>query len=94
MFECAFYVALVFQHLRSLRVPGNSIESCSWEGGGLRIALAVDSHIYFANIRPNYKVIEFKSKRKRSCVLSASHNEINFANTSFGKMEMSMTCSF
>ena len=45
-----------FQHLRSLRVPGNSIESCSWEGGGLRIALAVDSHIYFANIRPKYKV--------------------------------------
>ncbi|XP_075255210.1 WD repeat-containing protein 35-like [Convolutriloba macropyga] len=43
------------EHLRSLRVPGNSIESCSWEGGGLRIALAVDSHIYFANIRPKYK---------------------------------------
>lgn len=27
-----------------------------WEGGGLRIGLAVDSFIYFANIRPDYKV--------------------------------------
>lgn len=28
----------------------------AWEGGGLRIALAVDSYIYFANIRLDYKV--------------------------------------
>lgn len=28
----------------------------AWEGGGLRIALAVESFIYFANIRPDYKV--------------------------------------
>lgn len=28
----------------------------AWEGGGLRIGLAVDSYIYFANIRPDYKV--------------------------------------
>lgn len=27
----------------------------SWEGGGLRLALAVDSYIYLANIRPEYK---------------------------------------
>jgi WD repeat-containing protein 35 len=32
------------------------MHSCSWEGGSLRIALAVDSFIYFANIRPDYKV--------------------------------------
>lgn len=31
------------------------MQAC-FEGGGLRIALAVDSFIYFANIRPNYKV--------------------------------------
>eukprot|EP00735_Rhodelphis_limneticus_P010276 TRINITY_DN29_c0_g1::TRINITY_DN29_c0_g1_i1::g.14869::m.14869 TRINITY_DN29_c0_g1::TRINITY_DN29_c0_g1_i1::g.14869 ORF type:complete len:1186 (-),score=401.47,sp/A6N6J5/WDR35_RAT/54.58/0.0,Coatomer_WDAD/PF04053.9/9.8e-05,Coatomer_WDAD/PF04053.9/15,WD40/PF00400.27/9.4,WD40/PF00400.27/7,WD40/PF00400.27/31,WD40/PF00400.27/2.5e+02,WD40/PF00400.27/6.1e+03,WD40/PF00400.27/1.8e+03,eIF2A/PF08662.6/0.00014,eIF2A/PF08662.6/4.8e+02,Clathrin/PF00637.15/2.1e+02,Clathrin/PF00637.15/9.7,Clathrin/PF00637.15/0.0027 len=43
------------QHLRTLKVPGNGIQSLSWEGGGLRIALAVDSFIYFANIRPDYK---------------------------------------
>jgi WD repeat-containing protein 35 len=40
------------QHLRTLRVPGIGINALSWEGGGLRIALAVDSYIYFANIRP------------------------------------------
>lgn len=43
------------QHLRTLRVPGSSINALTWEGGGLRIALAVDSYIYFANIRPDYK---------------------------------------
>jgi WD repeat-containing protein 35 len=43
----------------------------SWEGGGLRLALAVDAYIYLANIRPEYKwafsgnstcVYEFKKK--------------------------------
>lgn len=43
------------QHLRTLKVPGREITAISWEGGGLRIALAVDSFIYFANIRPDYK---------------------------------------
>lgn len=43
------------EHLRTLKVPGKQLTACSWEGGGLRIALAVDSFIYFANIRPDYK---------------------------------------
>eukprot|EP01116_Phalansterium_solitarium_P021577 TRINITY_DN6773_c0_g1_i3.p1 TRINITY_DN6773_c0_g1~~TRINITY_DN6773_c0_g1_i3.p1 ORF type:complete len:1019 (-),score=496.25 TRINITY_DN6773_c0_g1_i3:92-3148(-) len=43
------------RHLRSLKVPGTGINGLSWEGSGLRIALAVDSFIYFANIRPDYK---------------------------------------
>ena len=38
-----------------LKVPGTGINALSWEGGGLRIALAVDAYIYFANIRPDYK---------------------------------------
>ena len=38
-----------------IQVPGKQITSCAWEGGSLRIALAVDSFIYFANIRPDYK---------------------------------------
>mmetsp|Transcript_20542 Transcript_20542/g.58181 ORF Transcript_20542/g.58181 Transcript_20542/m.58181 type:complete len:1228 (-) Transcript_20542:92-3775(-) len=42
------------QHLRTLRVPGSNLRSISWEGSGLRLALAVDSHIFFANIRPDY----------------------------------------
>ena len=43
-------------HLRSLRVPGTSgiVNSLSWEGYGLRIGLAVDSNILFANIQPDY----------------------------------------
>ena len=43
------------EHLRTLKVPGKSITACAWEGGSLRIALSVDSFIYFANIRPDYK---------------------------------------
>lgn len=42
------------QHLRTLRVPGSNLRCISWEGNGLRLALAVDSHIFFANIRPDY----------------------------------------
>lgn len=44
------------QHLRTLKVPGKQMTGVAWEGGGLRIGLAVDSYIYFANIRPDYKV--------------------------------------
>ena len=47
------------EHLRTLKVPGKELKSLSWEGGSLRIALAVDSFIYFANIRPDYKVRSF-----------------------------------
>ncbi|TRY60156.1 hypothetical protein DNTS_003730 [Danionella cerebrum] len=43
------------EHLRTLKVPGKQMTAVSWEGGGLRIGLAVDSYIYFANIRPDYK---------------------------------------
>ncbi|KAG5898787.1 hypothetical protein JTB14_010997 [Gonioctena quinquepunctata] len=48
------------EHLRTLKVPGNSIACCVWEGGSLRVALAVDSFVYFANIRPDYKWCYFK----------------------------------
>lgn len=41
-------------HLRTLKLPGQEITSLSWEGKSLRIALGVDSYIYFANIRPDY----------------------------------------
>ena len=31
------------QHLRTLKVPGGGIQALSWEGGSLRVALAVDA---------------------------------------------------
>uniref|UniRef100_A0A4W2GSW2 WD repeat-containing protein 35 n=2 Tax=Bos indicus x Bos taurus TaxID=30522 RepID=A0A4W2GSW2_BOBOX len=43
------------EHLGTLMVPGKQMSALSWEGGGLKIALTVDSFIYFANIRPDYK---------------------------------------
>lgn len=42
------------QHLRTLKIPGREITGLSWEGRSLRVAMAVDSFIYFANIRPDY----------------------------------------
>lgn len=42
-------------HIKSVKIPGSKIEAFTWEGGGLRICVAVDSFLYFANIRPDYK---------------------------------------
>ncbi|EDV23603.1 uncharacterized protein TRIADDRAFT_50569 [Trichoplax adhaerens] len=42
-------------HLRTLRIPGKKLADLSWDGDGLRLSLAIDSYIYFANIRPDYK---------------------------------------
>ncbi|KAL4456550.1 hypothetical protein ABPG74_000657 [Tetrahymena malaccensis] len=48
-------------HLKTLRVPstGNDkvvgVSGISWEGSGLRIAMAVNQAIFFANIKPDHK---------------------------------------
>lgn len=39
------------EHLRSMRVPGSAISSLAWEGSGLRLALAVESHVFFTSVR-------------------------------------------
>ena len=38
-------------HWKSLRVPGTGINSLSWEGTGLRVSMAVESFMYFANVK-------------------------------------------
>jgi WD repeat-containing protein 35 len=43
------------QHLKTLKVPGTGVAGITWEGTGLRLALAVDSYVFFANVRPDYK---------------------------------------
>jgi len=44
------------QHLRTLRVPSYSgmVNCLTWEGYGLRISLAVDTNVLFANIQPEF----------------------------------------
>lgn len=76
-----------YGHLyRTLKVPGNQITSISWEGKSLRIAMAVDSFIYFANIRPDYqwcyfeKTVVFLSDKSNG--KSNNLNVITFWNTS------------
>ena len=67
------------RHLRTLKLPGAGMSGLAWEGGSLRIALAVESFIYFANIRPDYKWAFFsntlvyaytKPERDDHCVVS------------------------
>ena len=66
---------ILLQILYTLRVPGRNLCAASWEGSGLRIAMAVGPHIYFANIRHDYKwgyfsntiVYSFK-KQDKVCV--------------------------
>ncbi|XP_048515413.1 WD repeat-containing protein 35 isoform X2 [Athalia rosae] len=55
-----FYTPLG-EHVRTLKIPGREVTSCTWEGGSLRVALSIDSHIYFANIRPDYKWTYFSN---------------------------------
>ncbi|CAM9695471.1 unnamed protein product, partial [Phaeothamnion confervicola] len=40
--------------LTLLKVPGPGVSSMAWEGGGLRLALAVEAFVYFANVRPSH----------------------------------------
>jgi len=45
------------KHLRTLKVPCKSsrgIRSIAWDRHSLRLALAVETFIYFANVRPSY----------------------------------------
>uniref|UniRef100_A0A0K0FYV2 ANAPC4_WD40 domain-containing protein n=1 Tax=Strongyloides venezuelensis TaxID=75913 RepID=A0A0K0FYV2_STRVS len=41
--------------LRLLKVPGTNFSSFAFNGNGMKIVLAVDTILYFANIRPKYK---------------------------------------
>lgn len=76
------------QHLRSLKIPGREISSLSWEGKSNRIALGVDSHIYFANIRLDYawcyfnKTIAFiESTNQNHQSMDPSQNVVVFWDT-------------
>jgi WD repeat-containing protein 35 len=71
MFNWRMFFSASSQHLRTLKVPGKNLTACSWEGGSLRIALAIDSFIYFANIRPDYKWCYFSD----TCVYTYSKAE-------------------
>lgn len=41
--------------MRTLRVPNGAMRALSWETRSLRLAIAVDSYIYFANVKPDHK---------------------------------------
>ncbi|XP_052827196.1 WD repeat-containing protein 35 [Octopus bimaculoides] len=41
--------------LRNLKIPSKNLKSFSWDKAGLRLAIASDHLLYFANIKPDYK---------------------------------------
>ncbi|KNE64632.1 hypothetical protein AMAG_09988 [Allomyces macrogynus ATCC 38327] len=49
------------QYLRYLKIPGTTLADLTWEASGLRIALAVDSFIFFCNVHPEYKFAHVRS---------------------------------
>lgn len=63
--------------LRALKIPGNSITSISWDGLSLRLAMTVDSFIFFANIRPQYKWCYIA----RTVVFLNIHTHLEHSNT-------------
>ncbi|RHW72332.1 putative intraflagellar transport protein D4 [Trypanosoma brucei equiperdum] len=46
-------------HMRTLRMNGKFCGGITWEGDGLRVAVAVDAAMYFANVRCDYKYAYF-----------------------------------
>ncbi|PWU89489.1 putative intraflagellar transport protein 122B [Trypanosoma cruzi] len=46
-------------HMRTLRVSGQHCGGVTWEGDGLRVCIAIDAALYFANVRPAYKYTYF-----------------------------------
>uniref|UniRef100_A0A915PI34 WD repeat-containing protein 35 n=1 Tax=Setaria digitata TaxID=48799 RepID=A0A915PI34_9BILA len=61
------FVTAYGKPLRNLQIPGQAIADISWEGDGLRLCAAVDSHLFFANIRPDYKAIIWSGKKWAYC---------------------------
>lgn len=46
-------------HLRTLRITGQRCGGVAWDGDGLRVAIAVDAALYFANVRVVHKYTYF-----------------------------------
>jgi len=41
--------------IRTLKMASGLVNSLTWEGNGLRIAMAVQSQLFFANVKPEYR---------------------------------------
>ena len=57
---CVMFFSTYGVLLRTLKVPGSAITAITWEGCGLRLGLAVDSFIYFTNLRPDYHWVRLR----------------------------------
>ncbi|CAI4227348.1 unnamed protein product [Auanema sp. JU1783] len=54
--RCYLYILSAFGVKQgSLNIPGTNLTGCAWDSNCLRVALSMDSNLFFANIRPHYK---------------------------------------
>lgn len=47
--------------LQQIKIPGSPVTSLSWDFLSLRLAIGAGAHVYFANLRPQYKYSFFGS---------------------------------
>lgn len=45
--------------IQAISLPGGNVSDIAWEQSGLRLAAAVDSHVYFIQVRPSYRFAYF-----------------------------------
>ena len=55
-----FYTA-TGQLMRVMKLPGNQMSGLAWEGHSLRLALAIDSYIYLAQVKHDYMLTCFSN---------------------------------
>lgn len=69
-----------FQKLRVLRASGSNIYDVSFDSTGLKLALALDNAVYYANIRPEYYVMAFRLQFVtiiRLCLIFVNHTKLS-----------------
>ncbi len=62
-------------HIRTLKLVGNMISDFAWEYNDLRVAVTIDSYIYFANVRQEHKWAYFDKTLVYAYSKSSTRND-------------------
>ena len=69
------------QHLFTLDVPRAKVNAFTWDSSGHRLALALDSHIFFAEVLPDYTWTFFENTLVYAYRTSNHETRVMFWNT-------------
>lgn len=75
--------------MQMIKLPGNEVFDCSWEKTGLRLALAVDSSILFASVKPNYDW----GHLNQSIVIASKNHKSKCMNLTFCDLLSNVQCT-